>query len=1699
VSKDQENSQETEQVPFEANIEKTEKLDGEQVKTEQPSLNLAEQVKPSEVVSGAHVAENSAAPPIDSSIALPDQQTSAVPDAVQASSISDHEVVDGTTIYFDAPPPKINEAPSLENVTPEAISPTMTQARAQPTESIKTPEIESSVQEHLDVTEKIETAVLSDNPGAVASTGNEVETKSENMDSTEPLVDELKTASYDLGAKDTEHAQQKNIGDQIQVDKPIMKENEETKSNEEEDINEDDYIGSEEVDDSDEDYEYVDEKTEEERMKIRQKIEEMKDKAEETIVDDKNENASEEAIEATDEAQQNSDIIDKIPDGSQENEQVPYDANLKHGEHFQKEDVAASQTESVENFSAGDHPANTETSQFDTEESRTDLTDHDSGGISAQNENEEIYEKQDNINEKLSHDGEKQSQEDESLHSHDLGHGLDHEHSNDHETEHSHEVEHSHDTELNHQHEHDDDMHGHNHGHGHSHSHGHGHSHSHGHGHSHDHGHDHSHNHGHAHSHNHGHGHSHSHGHGHSHSHDDHDHSHGIGHLGKGVHQRVPEEIPQHYKPAEQKFELPLSAQFGTPSTNSYSGEYTTTTSEPMAQTYDQYMDTDSQFSETTGPTTNTPYENGEETHTTISSETYENEKNENYYTPSPAEQIEEDSYTPLIETTPAPPIDSENGIPVEKEEVVEESGGIFAAISNFFSSEPDKALQDAINTPPEIEIDLKGEVPGIHHDNLDAKLNDAEADFAQTNTNDNANSDKPMDSIDEQIDGDGYNSMNTDNTVVEEEVKVEPAGKEIDISFTNNDEMIINESTEKVETVEDNTENLSIENVDSGFNSEQPLDDEVISTIQSEEPVPVTEDSANAAHQPLQSEQDFSGTPLPHTDNLYQDGPESTGSTDKMVPEWLTVIAHEQGYINSERISLVGIIAITLLLLHFINMFMDRSTREKPLIKKIAEMDRKLFAATNEVLILRKEMADGTGSSGDSLLSSQHVREKEMELEQVKLELETSRRAVEQEGERSKITLNQLEVAQQELRTAQEEARQSQEMVEELLSNQKDKAGTADDKLMEVVQQLQTQLENQKNMLQKYEPKLKKKEKENKEMTKQLKQMRADVANANLETEKIRKEMIETSKTKEELSSKLDEISKNEEEWKSLTDLLQSQLDEKSESVGHMETEIASLKSRISVFKNEAESKEEQLEILQETLDELQNRKVGKKENLKDEDGEGWDVDEEGWEVEDMNEVKELAKLRVENKKYSELKDSLQQEIADLKNKFEAASVDLEKYKTEASSLREARDEVIKEQTDVQRRLDVLTEFFNKKEAELQKQLGLQSARFGDVSTDAESTARQLISVTTELEATQEQLKIVKSELEDQERSLKASVASQEKKAHENWVAARQAERKLTELQGEMSLMRNKLTIVESKNTLLEQEKEDLTETVNTLKTSVKADPGPKLKNVSFAPDTTDPDSDSEFDCISSSSARPNHVTANGVHTSGSLDSLQLGQGDVQGSGPNSVTSASIPTSPSGPESLPPLPGLPGISSLNSSIPNPGMPGMTGMPMLPNPLNMVPPLFSTGTMLPGMPPMMEMRQPPLGRMSPGPRDRSNRSFSSRSPSPEYERYRGGSGRYSNRDRDMSPSSRSERRMSPGRRGPSPTRSERNYRDRQYQPDYNRDRYYNNSNRDTSPDRYSTRSERSERESPRDSQRYRDRTGPKTSTPGEASGRSYRA
>merc|ERR1719323_2978928 len=485
--------------------------------------------------------------------------------------------------------------------------------------------------------------------------------------------------------------------------------------------------------------------------------------------------------------------------------------------------------------------------------------------------------------------------------------------------------------------------------------------------------------------------------------------------------------------------------------------------------------------------------------------------------------------------------------------------------------------------------------------------------------------------------------------------------------------------------------------------------------------------------------------------------------SEDGQFPDWLLILLHDQAVVDGDKLALVGIISLTILTLHFINCFINKSSREQPLIKRLAELDRKLFSATNELLIIKKEQSERSSvlesvDGGD--LDHQKLREMELHLQQTCAELETSRESLRSESERSSRILSELESSKRETEVAQSEAKQAQEMVEEMIANQGSKTGAGDDQLMQVVQQLQSQLESQRLVLGKYEPRLRRKEKENKELMNQIKQLRADVANANLEKEKMKKELTDTMRSVEESASKLNEVFKNEEEWKSLSDLLQTQLDEKNDAINHLETEMSSLRSRISVFKNEAESKEEQLEVLQETLDELQNRSMNRSGAGGDS---GWEVEEEsGWEVEDIDNIKEVARLRVENKKNREMKEMLEKQLVELRVELETTAGDMETFKTEAVIMREARDEVVKDHADLERRMEVLTEFFNKKEAELQRQLGLQSAKFGDVSSDAESAARQLVSVTAELESTRDQVRMIRTECEEQERSLKASVAGQ-------------------------------------------------------------------------------------------------------------------------------------------------------------------------------------------------------------------------------------------------------------------------------------------------------------------------------------------------
>jgi len=318
---------------------------------------------------------------------------------------------------------------------------------------------------------------------------------------------------------------------------------------------------------------------------------------------------------------------------------------------------------------------------------------------------------------------------------------------------------------------------------------------------------------------------------------------------------------------------------------------------------------------------------------------------------------------------------------------------------------------------------------------------------------------------------------------------------------------------------------------------------------------------------------------------------------------------------------------------------------------------------------------------------------------------------------------------------------------------------------------------------------------KENENLIKKIEIAEREIDEMQSTNKTLERELVESNRSATKLVSKVTDMELKEEEWKSSSDGLQSELNEKSEACDKLESELTCLRSRISVFECECESKDHELEILNEALEaQLKMR------NEESAEADGWDLDADCLVSVELEEVKEEAKLRIENRKHIEVKDSLEKKLKDLQFEFNKVDQQASEVNAMIDNLQDDKEKAVKSQEDAERKLEILTEYFNQKEIELHKKLGMQSYKFEHASSDADLAARKLASVTSELEITKSQLNMLKRELEDQEISLKAAYLAAEKKAQENWIAARQSERRVEEMKKEMSVLRNRLTVVEGK-----------------------------------------------------------------------------------------------------------------------------------------------------------------------------------------------------------------------------------------------------------------------------------------------------------
>lgn len=291
-------------------------------------------------------------------------------------------------------------------------------------------------------------------------------------------------------------------------------------------------------------------------------------------------------------------------------------------------------------------------------------------------------------------------------------------------------------------------------------------------------------------------------------------------------------------------------------------------------------------------------------------------------------------------------------------------------------------------------------------------------------------------------------------------------------------------------------------------------------------------------------------------------------------------------------------------------------------------------------------------------------------------------------------------------------------------------------------------------------------------------------IVEKNEEIESLKNDLLHSQDMYKHVEERLNILQREkEEEALELKDkhrALSAQLEEVIESKALDETrtstEISKLKLNIEEVQRNFAEKEAELETMRDAVKQLQSA-------------------EKNLNIDALYDVVSIsAKLKATEKEKDEYREKFLEEEGARKLLEDHVRV----ISREVASLKENFEAAEKEKIDALTKLQVLSNYFKEKESQLQKELGLQESMWLQKQSDDHTIYEQMKSLREENEKYKLQNESLKKEICEQESSFKIQIANIEQRAHENWVACRQSERRLKEVQQEASQLRNRLTLSE-------------------------------------------------------------------------------------------------------------------------------------------------------------------------------------------------------------------------------------------------------------------------------------------------------------
>uniref|UniRef100_A0A8C0AXX8 Nuclear pore complex interacting protein N-terminal domain-containing protein n=1 Tax=Buteo japonicus TaxID=224669 RepID=A0A8C0AXX8_9AVES len=294
----------------------------------------------------------------------------------------------------------------------------------------------------------------------------------------------------------------------------------------------------------------------------------------------------------------------------------------------------------------------------------------------------------------------------------------------------------------------------------------------------------------------------------------------------------------------------------------------------------------------------------------------------------------------------------------------------------------------------------------------------------------------------------------------------------------------------------------------------------------------------------------------------------------------------------------------------------------------------------------------------------------------------------------------------------------------------------------------------------------------------------------AKLSEEKVKSELNHVQEENARLKKSKEQLLKEAEGWSERHTELSEQIKLYQKSQKDIEEALAYKENEIEVvlFLTAVESRE------------LGVKKQGKQIYFSLLDNESEKMKTQIKQMMDVSRVKTMLSIVEEDR------NLLQSKLSDEVSARHELEEQIKKLEHDSCSLQSAKARLENECKTLQQKVEILGELYQQKEMALQKKLTQEEYERQEKEQKLSAADEKAVLAIEEVKVYKQRIQDMEEELQKTERSYKNQIAAHEKKAHDNWLIARSAERALAEEKREAANLRQKLIEVNQKIVMLQR-----------------------------------------------------------------------------------------------------------------------------------------------------------------------------------------------------------------------------------------------------------------------------------------------------